>query len=232
MSKDAQKAQKQRDNKTSRVVFSCIGVHLEIKTSVSWLKREKNQEHVKNFLDAKPLHFSSFITARCEDPLSADCNEITLLIWICICFLSGYRWTFWGHFSKNKLPFGCEKKSPSVAFSVKLTNCHLLAAKSRWRNDLIVLLLARIMILRHATNSCCLLRLCVMTWRVFGYICILDAFWISELHRAVKLSGACQCTISLMDSSIATLLWGLGFVKPLAIWFVRPFNLIAGMLSG
>lgn len=129
MSKDAQKAQKQRDNKTSRVVFSCIGVHLEIKTSVSWLKREKNQEHVKNFLDAKPLHFSSFITARCEDPLSADCNEITLLIWICICFLSGYRWTFWGHFSKNKLPFGCEKKIPFCCLFSQINKLSFVGCK-------------------------------------------------------------------------------------------------------
>lgn len=75
-------------------------------------------------------------------------------------------------------------------------------------------------------------RLRVRMGHVFAYICILDAFWISELHRAVKLSGACQCAISLMDSSIATLLWGSGFVKPLAIWFVRPFNLIAGVLGG
>lgn len=71
-----------------------------------------------------------------------------------------------------------------------------------------------------------------MTRHAFGRICILDAFWISELHRAVKLSGACQCAISLMDSAISTLLWGSGFMKTLAIWFVCPFNLIAGMLSG
>lgn len=54
-------------------------------------------------------------------------------------------------------------------------------------------------------------------------------FGISELHRAVKLSGACQCAISLMDSVISTLLWGSGFMETLAIWFVCPFNLIAGM---
>ncbi|KAM7400064.1 hypothetical protein PAMA_004660 [Pampus argenteus] len=70
----------------------------------------------------------------------------------------------------------------------------------------------------------------LMTCHVLGHIYILDAFWISELHRAVKLSGACQCAISLMDSAISTLLWGSGFVETLAIWFVCPFNLIAEML--
>ena len=59
----------------------------------------------------------------------------------------------------------------------------------------------------------------------------MDAFCISELHRAVRPSGACQCAISLMDSAIATLLRGSGFMETLAIWFVCPFNLIAGMLS-
>lgn len=72
----------------------------------------------------------------------------------------------------------------------------------------------------------------LMTHHAFGHVCVLDAFWISELHRAVKLSGACQRAISLMDSAISILLWGSVFTETLAIWLVCPFNLIAAMLSG
>lgn len=114
-------------------------------------------------------------------------------------------------------------KSPSVGFLVKWTNCHLLAVKS------------------EKTLSCFHWGLCPSDmeqtaavdrhwyldiseyWMHFGWI---------ELHRAVKLSEACQCAISLIDSAIPTLLCCSGSMQTLAIWLLCPFNVIAGMLSG